>query len=117
MQKNYFNKKLNYLYELFNNDSGEINAVLTSIAGQISDFSASLKGDSPDTVRFKAHKIKGELGTLGFNELSAAVAEIETNLVNGSFQPAETGKFNDIAGKLLEDIKTWLLDFKRSAEH
>jgi HPt (histidine-containing phosphotransfer) domain-containing protein len=117
MQKNYFNKKLNYLYELFSNDSGEINAVLTTITAQINDFRASLKTDSPDTLRFKAHKIKGELGTLGFTELSAAVAEIETNLVNGSFQPAQTGKFDDIAGNLLEDIKTWLLDFKRSAEH
>jgi HPt (histidine-containing phosphotransfer) domain-containing protein len=103
-----FNVKISALYKTFDTDCTGVKDILLFAACQLNDFQTSLKNGNCEDIRFKAHKIKGELGTLGFVELSALVAEIEPHLASGTYQLRQTRKFDESAKELLQNIDTWV---------
>jgi HPt (histidine-containing phosphotransfer) domain-containing protein len=108
MRKIVFNNLINDLYKTLDCSESEVKAILQCFVQELADFQKCMGEGTSEEIRFKAHKIKGELSIAGMSELSQQVEEIETLATRGLFKPGCAVEFNQNAIRLLEDINCWL---------
>ena len=86
----------------------EMKVILEYMGEHIRDFQGCLPHGPIEEIRFKAHKIKGELKIIGATELARELEKIEMQILNSNFSDKQTTAFNEGAATLLAEIDAFL---------
>jgi HPt (histidine-containing phosphotransfer) domain-containing protein len=108
MPKADFENILRNIYLLFDNNDAEVRGIIQYLIVQIVTFQECLKEGNREEIRHAAHKLKGELATIGFKELSNQVSEIEEHFFHDIEKPYALYDFNDRSGSVLTVLNDWL---------